>query len=151
MYGVGGLIARQLSNLRRSLPGSDYINCYDSCPVLAIWDDHDYGANDAGADFPMREVSQQLFLDFWNVPLDSARRAHPGVYDSWMIGPAEHQVQILLLDTRYFCDPFRGVRSLPLWPEAPTSPARQGYFWGRHSVAGSWSCWRDCASMGSFC
>jgi hypothetical protein len=28
MHGVGGLIARQLPNLRRSLPGSDYKNYY---------------------------------------------------------------------------------------------------------------------------
>lgn len=78
-----------------------------TCPVLATWDDHDYGANDAGADFPMREDSQQLFLDFWNVPPDSARRARPGIYDSWLIGPAGRQVQILLLDTRYFRDPLQ--------------------------------------------
>src|SRR5689334_5049493 len=25
-----------------------------TCPVLATWDDHDYGANDGGADYPMR-------------------------------------------------------------------------------------------------
>ena len=24
-------------------------------PLFAIWDDHDYGANDAGADYPMKD------------------------------------------------------------------------------------------------
>jgi alkaline phosphatase D len=33
-------------------------------PFLATWDDHDYGANDAGASYPMREASQRLFSNF---------------------------------------------------------------------------------------
>ena len=40
-----------------------------SCDVLATWDDHDYGANDAGADYPKRVESQQIFLDFWGEPV----------------------------------------------------------------------------------
>src|SRR5436305_1258001 len=36
-----------------------------ACPILATWDDHDYGGNDAGAEYPKKKESQQLFLDFW--------------------------------------------------------------------------------------
>ena len=32
--------------------------------VLAIWDDHDYGENDAGKEFPKKVESQNIFLDF---------------------------------------------------------------------------------------
>ena len=35
---------------------------------LAIWDDHDYGENDAGAEYPAKVASQKIFLDFLNEP-----------------------------------------------------------------------------------
>ena len=33
--------------------------------VMAVWDDHDYGRNDAGAEYPKRAEAQEVFLDFW--------------------------------------------------------------------------------------
>ncbi|HRX83053.1 MAG: alkaline phosphatase family protein [Planctomycetaceae bacterium] len=76
-----------------------------ACPVLATWDDHDYGVNDGGADYPAKIESQQLFVDFWNDPPDSPRRSREGVYDASMFGPAGKRVQVILLDTRYFRSP----------------------------------------------
>lgn len=76
-----------------------------ACPVLATWDDHDYGADDAGNDYPMREESQQIFLDFFGEPADSGRRNTPGIYDAKVFGPEGQRVQIILLDTRYFRSP----------------------------------------------
>ena len=48
-------------------------------PFQAIWDDHDYGMNDAGVDYPHKKQSKELFLSFWNVPMDDIRRTR-GVY-----------------------------------------------------------------------
>lgn len=76
-----------------------------TCPVLATWDDHDYGANDSGEEYPMKRESQQLFLDFFNEPADSPRRSREGVYDAKVFGPEGQRVQIILLDTRYFRSP----------------------------------------------
>jgi alkaline phosphatase D len=73
-------------------------------PVLAVWDDHDYGANDAGSEYPMKEESKELFLDFWQVPEDSPRRERAGIYASHTYGPAGRRVQVILLDTRTFRD-----------------------------------------------
>ena len=81
-------------------PGYPKLN--QTCPVLATWDDHDYGMNDGGADFPKRRESQQVFLDFFEAPPDDLRRTREGVYSSHLIGPASKRVQIILLDTRYF-------------------------------------------------
>lgn len=81
------------------------------CPVHATWDDHDYGANDAGADFPMRAASEQAFLEFFEIPQEAAVRRRPGVYDAHLYGPRERRVQIILLDTRYFRGPLK--RGLP--------------------------------------
>ena len=71
-------------------------------PILATWDDHDFGLNDGGADYPRRAESQQVFLDFWGEPADSPRRKREGVYDAKIFGPEGKRVQIIMLDTRYF-------------------------------------------------
>jgi alkaline phosphatase D len=76
-----------------------------SCPVLAVWDDHDYGANDAGSEYPKKEESKRLFLDFWKEPADSPRWGRQGIYAAHMYGPAARSVQVILLDTRSFRDP----------------------------------------------
>lgn len=73
-----------------------------TCPILATWDDHDYGANDAGSEYPEKDASKEAFMDFFKVPADSERRKHPGVYDSTVIGPPEKSIQVILMDTRYF-------------------------------------------------
>ena len=78
-----------------------------TCPLLATWDDHDFGLNDGGADFAQRVESQQVFLDFFGVPADSPCRKRAGVYSAHLFGPAEQRVQVLLLDTRYFRTPLK--------------------------------------------
>lgn len=70
--------------------------------MLAVWDDHDYGENDAGIEYPKKAESQQIFLDFLGEPKDSMRRKTPGIYDAVTIGPKGKRVQFILLDTRYF-------------------------------------------------
>lgn len=39
-----------------------------------MWDDHDYGANDAGRDFKEKKRNRKHFLDFLDEPADSERR-----------------------------------------------------------------------------
>ena len=78
-----------------------------TCPVMATWDDHDYGANDAGAEYPKRAESQQIFVDFWADPAESPRRQRAGVYDARVFGSGGKRVQIILLDTRYFRGPLK--------------------------------------------
>ncbi|MCA9078984.1 MAG: alkaline phosphatase family protein [Planctomycetaceae bacterium] len=78
-----------------------------ACPILATWDDHDYGLNDGGADFPKRDAAQRLFVDFWGDRADSPRRTRPGVYEAHIYGPPGQRVQIILLDTRYFRSPLK--------------------------------------------
>ena len=77
----------------------------EEAALLAVWDDHDYGENDAGAAYPMRAQSQQVFLDFLRVPPGDPRRAREGTYDAPVFGPPGRRVQFLLLDTRYHRSP----------------------------------------------
>ena len=78
-------------------------------PVLATWDDHDFGANDAGADYPKRREAQAEFLRWLDEPADSPRRQREGVYDARVFGPPGKRVQVILLDTRYFRSPLKRV------------------------------------------
>ncbi|MCH1495211.1 MAG: alkaline phosphatase family protein, partial [Rubripirellula sp.] len=78
-----------------------------SVPILATWDDHDFGLNDGGADFEKRSESQAEFLNFWNVPKDSARWDREGVYQCEILGPVGSRLQVILLDTRFFRSPLK--------------------------------------------
>lgn len=78
-----------------------------TCPILATWDDHDYGANDAGLEYPKKRESQQIFLDFFDVASDSPRRKREGVYHAQVFGPVGQRVQIILLDARYHRSPLK--------------------------------------------
>jgi alkaline phosphatase D len=78
-----------------------------ACPILAVWDDHDYGLNDAGSEFALKKEAQQIFLDFFNEPKDSPRRQREGVYDAKTFGPPGQRVQIILIDARYFRSPLK--------------------------------------------
>ena len=73
-----------------------------ACPIYATWDDHDFGVNDGGAEYPKKDESQQLFLDFFGIARDSPRRKQKGVYSAELFGPPDKRVQVILLDTRYF-------------------------------------------------
>ncbi len=69
--------------------------------VLGTWDDHDFGRNDAGAEYPWKAESQRLMLDFFREPQGSTRRAREGVYESYFFGEGSERVQLILLDLRY--------------------------------------------------
>lgn len=94
-----------------------------STPIMAVWDDHDFGDNDAGVEWIHKEVAAEIFHDFFATPRDSPRRKQAGVYDAKIFGPVGKRVQIILLDTRYWRTelakakaPFPGTRTIPYAP-----------------------------------
>lgn len=86
---------------RRQNAHPGYRKLRETVPHVAIWDDHDYGENDAGMDYPMKEESRRIFLDQWNEPAESPRRSRNGIYASYLFGPKGRRVQIILPDLRY--------------------------------------------------
>ena len=94
--------------LLTDMPG--YQKLKATCPILATWDDHDYGVDDGGREYPKRKESQQLFLDVFGEPAGSPRRKQEGVYDSQIVGPEGKRVQFILLDTRYHRSPLKKVK-----------------------------------------
>lgn len=75
-------------------------------PLVATWDDHDYGVNDGGKEFKAKERSKKLFLDFWEEPKKSERQERLGIYTSYTYRTVGRKtVQLILLDTRTFRTP----------------------------------------------
>lgn len=81
----------------------------ETTPILAIWDDHDYGEDDAGADYPMKEESRRQFCDFWGESVSSPRRSRDGIYASYIFGPKGRRVQVILPDLRWNRTPIRKI------------------------------------------
>lgn len=82
----------------------EFQNLKNTTPLLATWDDHDFGENDAGRHYPFKEASKEIFLNFWNEPKDSERWKHEGVYHAIRLKEAPIDIQVILLDTRTFRD-----------------------------------------------
>jgi alkaline phosphatase D len=106
------LLRRKYADLLAE-PG--YRRLRETCPVLAVWDDHDYGLNDGGAEFPPKAESQRIFLETFGVPKDRPAWSRPGIHDAHVFGPEGKRVQIILLDTRYFRSPL--VKGGGDWPK----------------------------------
>jgi alkaline phosphatase D len=84
-----------------------YQQLRQSTSIIGVWDDHDYGVNDGGKEYPKRVQSQQLMLDFLDVPTTSPLRRQEGAYSAHTYGPKGKRVKVLLLDGRYFRDPLK--------------------------------------------
>ena len=81
-----------------------YKNLIENTEVLATWDDHDYGQNDAGKHYPHKEESKEIFLEFFKEPKNSERYKHQGIYHSVYKEAGNKIIQIILLDNRTFRD-----------------------------------------------
>ena len=68
-----------------------------AAPHLAIWDDHDYGPNDADASYVMKGDSLQLFRRFWANPSYGLPDV-PGIFGHARWG----DVEFFLLDDRWY-------------------------------------------------
>jgi len=79
-----------------------YQNLMNTVEIQGVWDDHDYGVNDGGKEYPKKEASQDLFLDFLDVTDNDIRRERKGTYFSKLYKVENHTIKIIFLDTRYF-------------------------------------------------
>ncbi|WP_024599154.1 alkaline phosphatase D family protein [Pseudoalteromonas sp. TAE56] len=99
-------------------------------PIIAMWDDHDFGQNDAGKGYPHKEQSRQIMLNFWDEPANSARRTRPdGIYTSYMYGENEQTIQVIMPDLRWNRDALNHVGELEYYTkrkfnnQGPYSPS----------------------------
>jgi alkaline phosphatase D len=62
---------------------SEYRNLMSTSEIIGVWDDHDYGVNDAGKNYSKRDESKELLLDFLEVSDSDKIRSHDGVYSDY--------------------------------------------------------------------
>lgn len=117
---------RKLYAKQAAQPG--YAELARTTPTLGIWDDHDFGENDAGAEYPERVASQSALLDFLREPADSPRRRQKGTYESYVFGGDGESVKLILLDARYHREP-PGARADTL--------GKEQWAWLEHELLGS--------------
>ena len=96
---------RAYSKQKKLLP--DFL---DQTDIFAIWDDHDYGKNDGGSDYKYKKLAENLFLDFWNVPINDVRRSREGIYFSENKVFFNRKYKLIFLDTRYFRSQLKGKK-----------------------------------------
>ena len=70
-------------------------------PMMVSWDDHDYGANDSGREFPFRGLAERIHEVFWGLE-DQDVGQWPGTYYARSFGPEGQRTQVIMLDTRFF-------------------------------------------------
>ena len=69
-------------------------------PNYAIWDDHDYGWNDADRTFPLRDTALKVFKGFWPNTYD-ARDTLKGTYFTFRY----YDTEFFMTDDRYYRAP----------------------------------------------
>jgi alkaline phosphatase D len=104
IYADGKGIGEILAAYKTQNLVEDYITFKSQTPIVGIWDDHDFGKNNGGGDYPDKKLSQQYALDFLEEPVNSFRRMREGIYTSYDFGEAGKKIKIILLDNRYFLD-----------------------------------------------
>ncbi len=81
-----------------------YKNFREKHPIIGIWDDHDYGKNNAHKEFEIKDESQIEFLKFFEEPKGSIRYRREGIYHSYVLGEKSQKIKFLMLDVRYHAD-----------------------------------------------
>ncbi|MEP1094224.1 MAG: alkaline phosphatase D family protein [Cyclobacteriaceae bacterium] len=89
-------------DLQKSHP--DYQTLLGKMDVIGVWDDHDFGNNDLGSEYPKKDESRDLLFDFLDVPEDSEAWNRKGAYQSYTYTFDEKKLKVILLDVRYFRD-----------------------------------------------
>lgn len=82
----------------KSLP--ELQSLWKSMPHYAIWDDHDFGPNDADRSFVNKEISLEAFKDFWG-NMDYGVNGKKGITNMFSF----NDLDFFLLDNRYHRTP----------------------------------------------
>ena len=91
-------ISRKCYKLLEAQPAFEQLR--REVPFAVIWDDHDFGLNNAGRHYALKEESKQLFRRFWNLE-HRIPKEQDGIYHARYFGEEEKRLQLILLDGRF--------------------------------------------------
>jgi len=95
---------RRLYNIQKNNPGYVRFMRGTGAKIFGVWDDHDFGDDNADSTYPHKVDSQRAFLDFLDEPKDSPRRKQNGVYSTHLLDNG--RIRLILLDVRYNRTPY---------------------------------------------
>ncbi len=72
--------------------------------VVGVYDDHDYGKNDACKQYPAKAGAKNCLMTFLDVHPNAPVRKRDGAYQSYTFGKGGQRVKVIVMDTRYFRD-----------------------------------------------
>ena len=99
-----------------------YQKLLQTTSIYGIWDDHDYGLNNAGSDYKHKKRSRSDLFSFLNIPKNNPAHQRTGAYQSYDLSP---DVKLILLDNRYFKSEYA-----PKANNAPYPPDYEGTILG---------------------
>jgi alkaline phosphatase D len=82
----------------RAWPGSQRL--FATVPNYAIWDDHDYGPNDADYTYALKHDARDAFMAYWPNP-SYGIEPHQGITSTFDVA----DVQVFLMDDRWYRTP----------------------------------------------
>ena len=97
-------VMREKYDRNKAHPG--YTELRQRAEVLGTWDDHDYGVNDGGRDYAMKEASKLEFARFLDLAETHEIFSREGIYHhvDRVVGDG-FRLRFILLDTRTFRGP----------------------------------------------
>lgn len=95
----------RLKSLRSLFELKTYEQLSRTVPVIGTWDDHDYAYNNADGSYELKDASQQVFMNFLQLPKDHPLYSQQGLHYAYEFGLAPQKVKVIVTDTRYFKKP----------------------------------------------
>ncbi|WP_462248584.1 alkaline phosphatase D family protein [Ekhidna sp.] len=95
-------VLNQKYDLQKSHP--DYQLLIEDTEIIGIWDDHDFGVNDGGKEFPAKDDSKKALFNFLDIDQNHPAQTRKGAYQSYTYKGSDGNVKVILLDVRYFRD-----------------------------------------------
>jgi len=97
------LMEAKYDTLKSNTYYQSFVSNLPNAPI-GVWDDHDYGKNDAGKEWEYKEQAKSLYMDFFELDSTHAMASRGGTYYSKVISAGDKSIKFYLLDTRYFRD-----------------------------------------------
>jgi alkaline phosphatase D len=118
VYAKGKTIPKLHAAFQNLTNSSEYSRFANRVSIDGVWDDHDFGVNDAGKHAPEKAERKAEYLNFLSHGSKSSppRIDHEGMYHSWNVGIGQAKVKVIFLDTRSFRDDhwIRSVGDVPI-------------------------------------
>jgi alkaline phosphatase D len=97
-------------------------NLLKAMPQYAIWDDHDFGPDNSGSSYGLKDISREIFMKYWCNPFFG--QDQKGVYSQVSYSDAD----FFLTDDRYF----RSADELS--DSVDGKPNQEKHFFGLHQL-----------------